>query len=151
MRAKPGTKPTGPTRPTKKELAQIKAFSDMGHTPTAVAKLVGRSHHTVIKYLDSEVFNDPEIGAIVSRIKEKEAQDLCLLGAKSRKRLHDLLDGGKTKVIETVALMDRAFQQRRLLEGTSTENIALHAILQEIEEEEKREREKGAGGEKRQG
>jgi len=133
LRAKPGTKTTGPTKPTKKELAQMKALSDLGLTPTAVAKLVGRSHHTVIKYLDSEVYNDPEIGAIVSRIKEKEAQDLSLLGAKARKWLHVMLDEGRFKPIETIALMDRAFQQRRLLEGVSTENISLHVLVQEME------------------
>ena len=144
MTANPRIKPTGATKPTKKELAHIKALSDLGHTPTAVAKKVGRSHHTVIKYLNSEVYNDPEIEAMVSRIKEKEIADLCLLGAKARKRLHELMDAGTSKVIETVALMDRAFQQRRLLEGASTQNIAIHTIVEEIEREEREVRERRA-------
>jgi len=70
---------------------------------------------------------------MIDVIKEKEVSDLYLLGAKARKRLHELLDEGNTKTIETVALMDRSFQQRRLLEGQSTENIAqIHADIAEI-------------------
>jgi len=116
--------------PTKKELAQYKALNDMGLTPNAIAVRAGRDPKTVRKYLQSEAYNDPEIMQMVDLIKKKEVNDLHLLGAKARKRLHELLDEGKTKTIETVALMDRSFQQRRLLEGQSTENITkVHANL----------------------
>ena len=119
--------------PTKKELAQYKALNDMGLTPNAIAVRARRDPKTVRKYLQSEVYNDPEIMQMVDVIKEKEISDLYLLGAKARKRLHELLDEGNTKTIETVALMDRSFQQRRLLEGQSTENIAqIHADVAEI-------------------
>lgn len=121
------------TKPVKKELAQIKALSDLGLTPTAISKKVGRSHHTVIKYLNSEVYHDPEIKAMVDLIKEKEVNDLYLIGAKARKHLHELLDDGNMKAIETVATMDRSFQQRRLLESQSTENIATRIqIIEDI-------------------
>ncbi len=90
-------------------------MNDLGLSPTAIAKRTGRSHNTVSKYLRSEVYSDPSISQLVERIKEKEIQDLYLLGGKARARLHELLDEGNTKVIETVALMDRTFQQRRLL------------------------------------
>jgi hypothetical protein len=87
----------------------------------------------VKKYLQCEVYNDPEIKRMLDVIKEKEVSDLYLLGAKARKRLHELLDEGNTKTVETVALMDRSFQQRRLLEGQSTENIAqIHADIAEM-------------------
>ncbi len=119
--------------PTKKELAQYKALNDLGLTPNAIAARARRDPKTVRKYLQSEVYNDPEIQNMVEVIKEKEISDLYLLGAKARKRLHELLDEGNTKTIETVALMDRSFQQRRLLEGQSTENIAsVHSIVAEI-------------------
>jgi predicted transcriptional regulator len=119
--------------PTKKELAQYKALNDLGLTPNAIAVRANRDPKTVRKYLQSEVYNDPEIKRMIDVIKEKEVSDLYLLGAKARKRLHELLDEGNTKTIETVALMDRSFQQRRLLEGQSTENIAqIHADIAEI-------------------
>ena len=87
----------------------------------------------VRKYLQSEVYNDPEIMRMMDIIKEKEIAALYLLGAKARNRLHELMDEGKTKTIETVALMDRSFQQRRLLEGQSTENIvSVHATVAAI-------------------
>lgn len=109
----------------------MKVMHDLGVSPTAIARRLDRSHNTVIKYLDSDVFNDPSISQIVERIKEKELSDLYLLGAKARKNLHTMLDQGKGGMIPTVALMDRSFQQRRLLEGQSTENIAnLTAIIQ---------------------
>ncbi len=124
--------------PTKKELAQYKALNDLGLTPNAIAVRANRDPKTVRKYLQSEVYNDPEIMQMVDIIKEKEVNDLYLLGAKARKRLHELLDEGNTKTIETVALMDRSFQQRRLLEGQSTENVAqLHADIAEIRKQEK--------------
>jgi hypothetical protein len=126
--------------PTKKELAQYKAMNDMGLTPNAIAIRTNRDPKTVRKYLQSEVYDDPEIKRMIDVIKEKEVSDLYLLGAKARKRLHDLLDEGNTKTIETVALMDRSFQQRRLLEGQSTENIA--QILADVAEIRKLEAER---------
>jgi hypothetical protein len=70
---------------------------------------------------------------LVNLIKEKEINDLYLIGAKARHRINELLDEGNTKVIETVAVMDRSFQQRRLLECKSTENIfQLHADIAAI-------------------
>jgi len=113
--------------PTKTELAQFKAMSDLGLTSNAIGLKTARDPKTVKKYLKSDVYTDPEIAAMVDIIKESEIKDLYLLGAKARQRLHDLIDAGDTKVIETVALMDRSFQQRRLLEGQSTKN---HAIVQ---------------------
>ncbi len=126
--------------PTKKELAQFKAMNDLGLTPNAIAVKTNRDPKTVRKYLQSEVYFDRDIMKMVDVIKEKEVSDLYLLGAKARKRLHELLDEGNTKTIETVALMDRSFQQRRLLEGQSTENLAhIHADIMAIKEMAKKE------------
>ncbi len=118
-------------KPNKKELARMKIMSELGVSPTAIAEKMGRSHHTVIKYLQSDVYTDPSIGEIIERIKEKETQDLWLLGAKGRQRLHELLDEGKAQMIPTIALVDRTFQQRRLLEGKSTINLSLKSQLVE--------------------
>ncbi|MFN0118177.1 MAG: hypothetical protein ACKVQC_07820, partial [Elusimicrobiota bacterium] len=54
-------------------------------------------------------------------------------GAKGRYRLHEHLDGGKMRPIEVIAAMDRCFQQRRLLEGQSTENISHHSLIEQID------------------
>jgi hypothetical protein len=118
-------------KPSKKELARMKAMSELGESPNAIAKRMRKSHNTVQKYLASDVYNDPEIAGMVETIKEKELADLYLLGAKGRHRLHELVDEGKTKMIETIALVDRVFQQRRLLEGNSTQNI--HTLSKVIE------------------
>jgi hypothetical protein len=119
-----------PTRhrrsPDKKELARFKAMADLGLTPNAIGKQVGRDPKTVRWYLQSPVYEtDPALQAMIEQIKTRELEDLYLLGAKGRKRLHDLLDEGQTKMIETIVLVDRTFQQRRLLEGGSTANIGL--------------------------
>jgi hypothetical protein len=110
-------------KPTKKELARMKAMNELGESPTSIANRMGKSHNTVIKYLESDVYNDPAIAEMVEKIKEKELNDLYLLGAKGRSRLHELLDKGDSAMIPTIALVDRVFQQRRLLEGNSTANI----------------------------
>jgi len=117
-------------KPNKKELAKMKVMHDLGVTPTAIAAKMGKSHHTIQKYLNSVVFTDPTIKAIVEKIRETELNDLYLLGAKGRQRLHELLDSEeKVQMIPTIALVDRTFQQRRLLEGRSNVNIGLHTQL----------------------
>ncbi len=117
-------------RPTKKELAKMKVMYDLGVTPTTIAGKLGKSHHTIIKYLQSDVFTDPTIKAIVEKIRDTELNDLYLLGAKGRQRLHELLDSeDKVQMIPTIALVDRTFQQRRLLEGRSTVNVGLKTQL----------------------
>ena len=118
------------TKPTKRELARMKVMHEIGESPTAIARRMGRSHNTILKYHISEVFTDPDISQMVAQIKEKETADLYLIGGKARQRIHELLDGGKMRPIEAVATMDRAFQQRRLLEGQSTLNVnSLSALV----------------------
>jgi transcriptional regulator with XRE-family HTH domain len=113
----------------------MKVMADLGVSASAIGKRIGSSHNTVIKYLRSEVYNDPSINKLVEFIKEKELADLYLLGAKGRTRLHELMDDGKSKMIETIALVDRTFQQRRLLEGQSTQNIAtLSKLIEAVQD-----------------
>src|SRR5688572_2918419 len=118
-------------KPSKKELARMKAMNELGESPTSIAERMGKSHNTVIKYLQSDVYNAPTILEMVENIKDKELSDLYLLGAKGRHRLHELLDDGDSAMIPTIALVDRVFQQRRLLEGNSTHNI--HTLTKVIE------------------
>jgi hypothetical protein len=114
----------------------MKVLSDSGYSPTAISQELGKSHHTVIKYLKSAVYTDPTINVIVEKIRENETNDLYLLGARGRQRLHELVDKGDSKMIETIALVDRTFQQRRLLEGKSTANIhSLTALITAANEE----------------
>ena len=110
--------------PTKKELAHFKALSDLGLTNHAIAIKTKRDPKTVKTWLQSPAYNDPEIASMVDLIKTREINDLYLIGAKARSHIHKLLDEGNMKAIETVATMDRSFQQRRLLQGESTDNIA---------------------------
>ena len=108
----------------------MKVMSELGVSPTAIAGKLGKGHHTIIKYLQSDVFTDPTIKEIVKKIRDTELNDLYLLGAKGRQRLHELLDSEeKVQMIPTVALVDRTFQQRRLLEGRSTVNLGLKTQL----------------------
>jgi len=118
-------------KPSKTELANWKVQADLGQSPNAIADAAGRSHHTVIKYLRSDVYSDPKISEIVERIRLKELDDLEVIGAKARQRIHDIFDDGKPALIPTVAALDRTFQQKRLLQGKSTENISnLTQIIQ---------------------
>jgi len=116
-------------KPNKRELARMKALSDMGESNRSIARQLGKGHTTVKRYLNSDVFNDPDINKMVERIKETETTDLYMLGVKARRNLHVLADAGKMRPIENIALMDRVFQQRRLLEGRTTMNIGLHTQL----------------------
>ncbi len=104
-------------KPDKKQLAQMKALSDMGESNRSIARRMRKGHGTVKKYLNSAVFNDPDIDKMVERIKETETTDLYMLGVKARRNLHVLADKGKMRPIENIALLDRVFQQRRLLKA----------------------------------
>lgn len=105
------------------EKAEVKALSEMNLTPYAIGKRTGISHHTVAKYLaDQEAYNDPGMPELIAKIQEKEIADLTVLTVRARSRLHKL--AATMNPIEAIALMDRTFQQRRLLQGKSTENIA---------------------------
>ncbi len=131
--------PNRKNAPTKPELAQFKALADMGHSQYAISKLTGRDRKTIRKYLlRSDLYQDSEVQEMIEAIKAEELADLTTLNVKARLRLHDRLDEDKMKNIELVALMDRSFQQRRLLEGNSTENImAVHKIVRAIKDMDK--------------
>ena len=62
--------------PSKKELARMKAMNELGESPTSIAARMDRSHNTVLKYLSSDVYNDPALSEMVEKIKEKELSDL---------------------------------------------------------------------------
>jgi len=68
--------------PTKKELAQYKALTDVGLTANAVAVRMERDPKTIRKYLKSDIYKDPEIKKMVNTIKKKEIAYLYFLGAK---------------------------------------------------------------------
>jgi hypothetical protein len=109
---------------SRNEAARMKALQKLGYTDYRISKIVGRSRVTIAKYLQSEIFTDPQFEKKVEQIKEKEMLDLYSLGGKARMHLHNMIEQGSLTPLESIALMDRSFQQRRLLEGKSTENIA---------------------------
>ncbi len=116
-------KTNGAIKPDHKEIAQMVVLSRLGLSAVGIGKRMSRSNHTVAKYIQSAVAESPEVQVLIDLITQKEIEDLRLLGAKARNRLHELIDEGKTKMIETCAVMDRSFQQIRLLEGNSTANL----------------------------
>lgn len=119
---------------TVKEVAELKALSDLGESNYAIEKRTGISHHTIDKYLkDAEAYADPAMAAKVAKIKEKEILDLTVLNVEAKKRLHELAE--RMNPIEAIALMDRTFQQLRLLEGKSTANV--HTLTEIIEQAHK--------------
>jgi hypothetical protein len=112
----------------KKEIATVHALTKLNYTPYAIHKRTGIDNHTVAKYLATrDAYTDPKFEAMVKSICEKEIFDLVALTVEARDRLHDLAPS--MNPIEAIALMDRSFQQRRLLEGKSTSNIATLAKI----------------------
>jgi len=122
-------------QPTNIDIIQMKALSKIGHNPNQIGKALKWDRKTVVKYLQKELSPDEqrEVDHLVVCIRETELKDLTLIGAKARAHLHKLLDEGKMKAIETVATIDRTFQQRRLLEGKSTSNIDILQVVEKCE------------------
>ena len=123
---------------SKHEVAEVIALRDMGSSKNAIANRLGMSANTVDKYLESrEAYTDPKMEQKIAAIKEKEIWDLTVLNVRAKDRLHDL--AATMNPIESIALMDRTFQQLRLLEGKSTANVAtLTKIIQEAHEDEEK-------------
>jgi hypothetical protein len=79
------------------------------------------------------MFTDPKFVAMVEEYKTKELIDLTAMNIESRARIRDLIP--TMTPIEAIACMDKSFQQRRLLEGRSTENVfSLRKIISEAHE-----------------
>jgi hypothetical protein len=114
-----------PTKPTKQEIARMKVLADMGESNKSIARKLKRSHHTVKKYLQSrEHLEDPETKELIRFVKDKAMSELSEIWSLASSRIRQLLKGGNSKMIETIAAMDRSFQQLRLLQNESTENIS---------------------------
>jgi len=117
-------------RPTKREQAQMTALAELGKGTYEIGAALGRSPHTVRRYINSPMFTDPKFAAMIDEYKQKELIDLTVLNIEARGRLHDLMP--VMTPIEACAVMDKSFQQRRLVEGKSTENIfSLRRIIEE--------------------
>lgn len=112
-----------------KDKAVIHSMSEMGHSKKAIAKTMGFGWHTVKAVLSQEPTNP----TLVAKLKQHELSQLVVLGALSRDRLAKMLDENLLKPIEAIALMDRAFQQVRLIQGESTANIDVRAAISTIE------------------
>lgn len=117
-------------KPDKIELARMKVLSDLGNTPKAIGRMIQRDGKTVSSYLRRpEIFEDPEIQTLISEYRKKEIDDLDSIIMKARQRIHELLDEGKLPAIPATAIMDRAFTQRRLLEGQPTQNLDTRSVM----------------------
>ena len=114
----------------KKTLAKFKAFHELGYSYRAIGKKLGVDQRTVKKYLGSDAIQCPDIGEVVKIIKDHELNDLYLLNQKARANLHKRFDEGSPNVIESTAVMDRTFNQKRLVENLSTENVDIRSINQ---------------------
>ena len=116
--------------PTKREIAQMVALKQLNLGTYEIGNIMGRSPHTIRKYCQSPLFTDPKFAVMVEEYKSKELLDLTAMTISARARIHDLIP--TMSPIEAVATMDRSFQQRRLLEGKSTQNLStLSKIIQE--------------------
>ena len=117
----------GKPKPDKPTVAKMKVLRDLGNSDRQIARKLKCSNHTVAKYLKrQDLLQDPEVIKLVELIKKTEIADLYVIGEKARARIHELLDNGKVRPIEAVAIQDRSFQQRRLLESQPT-NIGVLA------------------------
>ena len=117
-------------QPSKREQAQMLAMAELGQGSYVIGAALGRAPNTVHKYITQPLFSDPKFRQLVEEYKSKELIDLTVLNIEARGRLHDLVP--TMTPIEAIALMDKSFTQRRLLEGKSTENIfSLRKIISE--------------------
>lgn len=113
---------------------KLKSLLKLKLTGKEITKRLGVSEATLyrhLRYLKRQA-------VIVKDIDNTELIDLTLLGAKARKKLSEKIED--MKPIELIALVDRTFQQKRLMQGKSTGNIAvLTSIILEAHKRVKKE------------
>lgn len=136
-----------PIKATKKILAEIKVMESQGVATNQIARIVDIDAHSVRNYLKNPaLFDDVQVQEMVKIITERELTDLRRIGAKSRECLDMYLNSVLNKEkepnpIAVTAIMDRSFQQRRLLEGNSTDilDISHHGELKKELEQKMQE------------
>ncbi len=102
---------------------KLKSLLKLKLTGTEIAKRLDVSEATLyrhLRYLKQQASQ-------VKVIDNTEITDLALLGAKARYKLSEKIE--TMKPIELIALIDRTFQQRRLLQGKSTANVSVLANI----------------------
>ena len=116
---------------SRREQAEMYALVGLGTANAEVERRSGIHPTTIDRYLKNrEAYCDARMEKKIEQIKEKEIWDLTVLNVRAKDRLHDLAES--MNPIEAIALMDRSFQQIRLLEGKSTANIStMSKIIQE--------------------
>lgn len=74
--------------------------------------------------------NDINISAYdLDAIKNNEESELAIITHHARHHLYKLLIAGKLKAIETTAVLDRCFQQRRELQGKGHSSINIFTLI----------------------
>jgi hypothetical protein len=121
-------------RPTKKDQAKIKVLHDGGMSFNATGNATGFDPKTCQSVLARTDFNTPEMKDLIDKLKAREESELRLIGGKARaildQYLNSVLRGDKSpNPVAIVCIQDRSFQQRRLLEGQSTENIGVKGLM----------------------
>jgi len=135
MGDKNNIKPPAYHRVTKEEIALMNVMDDRGSPVSIIAEELDRNYTTVTRVLkNTKYLSDPKIQKMIATMQQDEAEDLALIGIKGRQRMHKLLDDEATNPIETTAMVDRVFQQRRLLEDKSTANISIRVLDGDAEE-----------------
>lgn len=87
--------------------------------------------HTVAAILKQAVITDQ---ALIDAVQEGEFSELVALGGIARRNVINKILSGGGNITENVIVMDRTFQQRRLLAGQSTSNHIVLSIQAGMEE-----------------
>jgi transposase len=76
-------------QPDKTRTAQIKVLCELGKSHREIARLLGRSQHTVATYLNLyQEVSEPVLREIIEVIRNTEINDLELLSVKAGATLH---------------------------------------------------------------
>ena len=110
--------------------AAIHARKALGQNTSQITRSVPYSYNTVKAVLRQQDNIDTKL---VDRLIKREAAELALAGGLARTNLLKRLASGGGNIIENIAVMDKTFQQRRLLSGLSTQNHAVMTIIDKVE------------------
>jgi len=108
-------------KPSKKsKIIACGVLDDGVRSNREIGRTVGIDHHAVARYLNHPLLNDPDVQRQLAHHRKNEIVATDFLIAKGRQRLIEYLDQEVVQPIPVLAIVDRSFQQRQLLEAKPT-------------------------------
>ena len=118
-----------PVEPYTIRFIRAKSYLEQGKTLEETRRLTGLAVLTIRKIREGIISTDPRL---VSEIKKAESSRLAVIGAKILDHAGNDETILKSSLLQATTAYSQLVDKRRLLDGQSTNNVAIHSTLDEL-------------------